>query len=70
MENNRTVKKVFDTRPERTRKIGRPKLICEDGVTQDIKALRVENLRNVAMGREYWRKLLKKARAHTGLSSQ
>jgi hypothetical protein len=32
MENNRTVKKVFNTRPEGTRKIGRPKLRWEDGV--------------------------------------
>jgi hypothetical protein len=70
MENNRTVKKVFDTRPEGTRKIGRPKLKWEDGVNQDIRVLVVKNWRNVAMDREDWRKLLKKARAHTGLSSQ
>jgi hypothetical protein len=36
MENSRTVKKVFDTRRERTRKIRRPKLRWEDGVIQDI----------------------------------
>jgi hypothetical protein len=30
----------------------------------------VKNWRNAAMDREDWRKLLKKARAHTGLSSQ
>jgi hypothetical protein len=70
MENNRTVKKVFDTRPEGTRKIGRPKLRWEDGVIQDIRALGVKNWSNVAMDREDWRKLLKKARAHTGLLSQ
>jgi hypothetical protein len=72
MENNRTVK-VFDTRPKGTRKTGRPKLRWEDGVIgviQDIWVLGVKNWRNVAMDREDWRKLLKKARAHTGLSSQ
>jgi hypothetical protein len=42
----------------------------EDGVIQDIRVLGVKNWRNVAMDREDWRKLLKKARAHTGLSSQ
>jgi hypothetical protein len=36
---NRTVKKVFDTRPEGTRKTGRPKFNWEDGVIQDIRAL-------------------------------
>jgi hypothetical protein len=61
---------VFDTRPEGTRKIGRPKLRWEDGVIQDIRVLGVKNWRKAAMDREDWRKLLKKARAHTGLSSQ
>jgi hypothetical protein len=70
MENNRTVKKVFDTRPEGTRNIGWPKLRREDGVIQDIGALGVKNWRNAAMDREDWRKLLTKARAHTGVSSQ
>jgi hypothetical protein len=40
------------------------------GVIQDIRVLGVKNWRNVARDREDWRKLLKKARAHTGLSSQ
>jgi hypothetical protein len=39
MENSRTVKKVFDTRREGTRKIGRPKLRGEVGVIQDIRTL-------------------------------
>jgi hypothetical protein len=30
VENRRTVKKVFDTRPEGTRKIGRPRMRWED----------------------------------------
>jgi hypothetical protein len=45
MENSRTVKKVFDMRPEETRKIGRPKLRGEVGVIQDIRALGVRILR-------------------------
>jgi hypothetical protein len=39
-------------------------------VIQDIRVLGVKNWRNVAMDREDWWKLLKKARAHTGLSNQ
>jgi hypothetical protein len=35
MGNSRAVKKVFNTRPDGTRKIGRPKLGREDGVIQD-----------------------------------
>jgi hypothetical protein len=42
----------------------------EDGVDQDIGILKVENWKKVALDRDEWAKLLKKARAHQGLSSQ
>jgi hypothetical protein len=69
MNNNKTVKKVFNTKPIGIRKTGRPKLRWED-VIQDIKTLGVKNWRNLAMEKESWQKLLRKARAHVGLSSQ
>jgi hypothetical protein len=43
MDNNRTVKKVFNTKPTEIRKTGRPKLRWEDDVIQDIKTLGVKN---------------------------
>jgi hypothetical protein len=52
------------------RRTGRPKLRWEDDVIQDIKTLGVKNWRNLAMEKESWQKLLRKARAHVGLSSQ
>jgi hypothetical protein len=70
MDHIRTVKNVFNTKPIGTRNIGRSKLRWEDDVIQDIKTLGVKNWRNVAMEKESWQKLLKKARAHVGLSSQ
>jgi hypothetical protein len=70
MDNNRTVKKVFNTKPIGIRIIGRPKLRWEDDVIQDIKTLGVKNWRNVAVEKESWQKLLRKARAHVGLSNQ
>jgi hypothetical protein len=39
-------------------------------VIQDIKILGVKNWRNIAMEKESWQKLLRKARAHIGLLSQ
>jgi hypothetical protein len=70
MDNNRTVKKVFNTKPTGIREIGRPKLRWEDDVNQDIKTLGVKNWRNVAMEKKNWQKLLRKTKAHVGLSSQ
>jgi hypothetical protein len=43
MDNNRTVKKVFNTKPIGIRKIGRPKLRWENNVIQDIKTLGAKN---------------------------
>ena len=52
------------------RSVGRPKLRWEDGVDQDIRILGVQNWKKVALNRDEWAKLLKKARDHRGLSSQ
>jgi hypothetical protein len=41
-----------------------------DSVDQNIRLLEERNWNNLAKNREEWKKLLKKARAHTGLSSQ
>jgi hypothetical protein len=46
------------------------KLRWGDSVDQDIRLLGERNWKNLASNREEWRKLLKKARAHTGVSSQ
>jgi hypothetical protein len=70
MDNNRTDKKVLDTKPIGTRKIGRTKLRWEDDVIQDIKTFGVKNWRNLAMEKESWQMLLRKAKGHVGLSSQ
>jgi hypothetical protein len=55
---------------EGTRKVGRPKLRWEECVCQDIRILGVKNWRSVAMNREEWWIILRKARAHQGLSCQ
>ena len=42
----------------------------EDGGDQDMRILEFKNWKKVALNRDEWAKLLKKARAHQGLSSQ
>jgi len=70
MNNDRTIKKIFNTNPDGVRRVGRPKLRWEDGVDQDMRILEVKNWKRVALNIDEWTKLLKKARAHHGLSSQ
>jgi len=70
MNNDRILKKIFNTKPGGVRSVGRPKLQWEDGVDQDMRILGVKNWKKVALDRDEWAKLLKKARAHQGLSSQ
>ena len=70
MNNDRTLKKIFNTKSDGARSVGRPKLRWEDGVDQDMRILGVKNWKKVALNRDEWTKLLKKARAHQGLLSQ
>ena len=37
MNNDRTIKKIFKTKPDGARSVGRPKLRWEDGVDQDMR---------------------------------
>jgi hypothetical protein len=69
-EHNTTLKRIFNTKPDGVRSVGRLKLRWEDGVDQAIRILGVKNWKKVALNRDEWAKLLKKARAHQGLSSQ
>ena len=70
VNSDRTIEKMFNTKPGGARSVGRPKFRWEDGVYQDMRILGVKKLKKVALNRDEWAKLLKKARAHQGLSSQ
>jgi hypothetical protein len=70
MRNERTIKKIFNTKPEGTRSVGRPKLRWEDSVVQDTRILGVNRWKKAALDRDEWAKLLKKARVRQGLASQ
>jgi hypothetical protein len=67
-QNSKT--KIFNTKLDGVRRVGRPKMRWEDGVDRDIRILQVKNWKKVALDRDEWAKFLKKARAHQGLSSQ
>jgi hypothetical protein len=70
MSNERTLEKIFNTKPDGARSVGRSKLRWEDGVVQDMRILRVKNWKKAAVNRDECAKVLRKARAHHGLSNQ
>ena len=43
VNSDRTIKNIFNTKPNGVRSVGRPKLRWEDGVDQDIRILGVKN---------------------------
>jgi hypothetical protein len=70
MNNDRTPKNIFITKPDGARSTGRPKLRWQDGVEQNMRILGGKNWKKVALNRDEWAQLIKKFRAHQGLSSQ
>jgi hypothetical protein len=64
INNDRTLKNIFNTKPEGVRSVERLKLQREDGVNQDVKTLRVRNWKNAFLERDEWTQILKKARTH------
>jgi hypothetical protein len=70
MNDDRTLKKIFNTKLDGVRRVGRSKLRWEDGVDQDMRILEVKNWKKVTLYRDKLTKLLKKATHHQGLSSQ
>jgi hypothetical protein len=70
MNDDRTLKKIFTTKLDGVRRVGRPKLQWEDDVYQDMRIPEVKNWKKVTLDGDEWAKLLKKVIAHQGLSSQ
>ena len=52
MNNDRTIKKIFNAKPDGVRRVGRPKLRWEDGVDQDMRILEVKNWKSVTLNRD------------------
>jgi hypothetical protein len=63
MNTDSTLKKIFNTKPDGARSVGRPKLRWEDGVDQDMRILGVKKWKKFAFNRDEWAQHLKKARA-------
>jgi hypothetical protein len=49
MNNDRTLTKIFSTKPNGVKRAGRPKLRWEDGVDQDVRISEVKNWKKFAL---------------------
>ena len=58
MNNDRTLKKIFNTKPDGARSVGRPKLRWVDGVDQDMRIFGGKNWKKVSFNRDEWAPLL------------
>jgi len=67
MDQARPTGKLLDWKPMGTRPVGRPRQRCQEDVMEDLKKLRVKNLKEAAKDRRTWRDLAEKAKTHKGL---
>jgi len=61
MAEDNNVKKIKRWKPMSKRPIGRPKILWEDDVLEDIKSTNVRNWKNVAQNRDRWKKVVEQA---------
>jgi hypothetical protein len=50
-----------------TRPVGRPRQRLQEDVMEDLKKMKVKNLKGAAKGRRTWRDLAEKVKTHKGL---
>jgi len=58
MNDNRTINKICNTKLDGARRVGRPKMLWEGSVDQDMRILEVKKWKKVALDRDVWAKLL------------
>jgi hypothetical protein len=62
IDQRRVVKKIFDSKPEGRRKVGRPRLRWLDDVENDLRVMKITRWRKNAQNREEWASVSKKAK--------
>jgi hypothetical protein len=70
MGHGRIVKKTFEGKPERRRRIGRPRLRWLEDVEKDLREMKVKRWQQKARNRAQWASVIKDAKAVTGTYSQ
>jgi hypothetical protein len=66
MDQGRTVKKIFESKPDGSRRRERPRLRWLEGVEKDLREMKVKRWRQKAFDREEWASVIKEANALRG----
>jgi hypothetical protein len=66
MDQRRVVKKIFESKPDGRRKVGRPKLRRLDDVENDFRVMKVKRWRRKAQNREEWASVINEAKVLKG----
>jgi hypothetical protein len=66
MNDEEPTKKLMLGKPDGTRRRGRPKLRCIDGLDKDLH-ISIRNWKNIALDRSRWWRCLEQAKTHPGL---
>ena len=66
MDHGRTVKKIFESKPEGRRRKGRPRLRWLNDVGKDLREMKVKGWRHKAVDREEWASVIKEAKVVRG----
>ena len=67
MDQGREAKKIFENKPEGSRRRGRSRLRWIGDVEKDLREMKVKRCRQKAVGREGWAFVIKEAKAVRGL---
>jgi len=67
MEEDRMPKKIFTQELVGTRRRGRPRKGWREDVVEDLQVVGVRRWRELVIDREKWRRIVRQAKAHSGL---
>jgi len=70
MENTRTIRKITEWTPYKTRPAGRPRLRWMDQVEEDLKRMKIVGWRAKIEDRQEWNRIVEQTKTHPGLYSQ
>ena len=67
MENTRTIRKITERTPYKTRLVGRPRLRWMDQAEEDLKRMKIVGWRAKVEERQEWNRIVEQTMTHPGL---